>query len=203
MAEEPQFHITVVTQQRRRSGGSPVSPGDAHGQSDAPKTPQSQAETPKPERARAEASKSSTQASHPAAEQTGQADAHHHAHSHTHSHTGGGSRRRHYRDYGTVNLGPLNGDAEEEADFTADPDGPTPSQGELQKQFYKKYNDILNRRYFTRNRNKVTRIILIALLVGLIFVVSVIGIGAIHGSVAETLERPEVSTVPVGTLDLG
>ena len=188
MAEEPQFHITVVTQQRRpRSDDSSHHSG--HGQSGAPKPAQAQTETPK----------DALRSSRPASGQTGTGGAPAHGHSYdksSHSH------RRHYKDYGTVNLGAMDGGAEE-ADFTTDPDGPTPSQGELQKQFYNKYNDILSRRYFNRNRNKVTRIILIALLVGLIFIVSVIGIGAIHGSVAETLERPEVSTVPVGTLDLG
>lgn len=210
MAEEPQFHITVVTQQRRqRSDNAHSSRRGARGRSDAQKPVQAdapkdhQGEAPKDAQAQTgTAAAPATREAPAAADRSASSGSHGHHGSHGHSRSG--SHRRHYKDYGTVSLGSMSGGPEDEVrDFTADPNGPTPTQGELQRQFYNKYNAILNRRYFTRNRNKVTRIILIALLVAVIFIVSIFGISAIRGNVAETLERPEVETVPVGTLDLG
>ncbi len=192
MSEEPQFHITVVTQQRRKQEDAKSSPGAARRHS-ADRSGQSRSEAAKTAPAQEQL---------PSGEHTARTGSHSRSHSHSGS-RGSGSHRRHYKDYGTLELGSLNGGETEEPDFTADPNGPTPTQGELQRQFYNKYNAILNRRYFTRNKGKVTRVILIAVLVGVIFLVSIIGISAIRGNVAETLERPEVSTIPVETLDLG
>ena len=187
MAEESQFHITVVTQKRRhRPEGEHSSDHNAARQAQSPAPNQAKA-APASAAEQKQAASSSGHAAHTGS--SGKGSHHHH--------------RRHYQDYGTVDLGTLGEMQEESRDFTADPNGPTPTQGELQRQFYNKYNDILSRRYFTRNRNKVTRYVIIALLVALIFLISFFGINAIHGSVAETLERPEVSTIPVGTLDLG
>ena len=102
-----------------------------------------------------------------------------------------------------MDLGSLRDSIEEERDFTDDPDGPTPTQGELQQQFYKKYDAILNRRYFNRNKNKVTRVVVIAIIVALLFVISLFALTSLAGDEAETLEAPEISTIPVETIDLG
>ena len=62
---------------------------------------------------------------------------------------------------------------------------------------------MLNRRYHTRNKSKVNRILLIILLAGLVLILSLVGVGNLTGQTAETLAKPPVETLPVQTLDLG
>ena len=236
MAEEPQFHLTVVTQKRRRVERSESSRGRDPRRSDAPESSRSEtrgtqnvsagegsaaapgaartvsaAETSgaplegMDRKGTAVADKTENVTAQTRANRIGKADP---AGSGSAAPTRSGSRhrgshQRRYLDYGTVDLGSLGDAAEEERDFTDDPNGPTPSQGELQRQFYRKYDAILNRRYLTRNRTNVTRIVIVTLLVALIVVIGLFAISSFTGNDAETLERPEISTIPVETIDLG
>lgn len=116
-------------------------------------------------------------------------------------HGSGSGHRRTYQDYGTLTLGCMDGAQEEapEAEAAAE----APSQGQLQKEFYNKYDAALSRRYHTRNKFKVNRILIIVLLAGLVLILSLVGLGNLTGQTAETLARPPVETLPVETLDLG
>ena len=73
----------------------------------------------------------------------------------------------------------------------------------IQKEFYNKYDAVLSRRYHTRNKSKVNRILIIVLLAGLVLILSLVGLGNLTGQTAETLARPPVETLPVETLNLG
>lgn len=223
MAEEPQFHITVVTQKRRERSDSGRS-GGRSGARERGAVERDHAEKREAGPVR-DAAKAAGQGSEASAAQAGNTGAEtrtaeasanrrdtSRAGTASPADSGGsgrsgdgrrGSHRRRYMDYGTVNLGRMNGLPEEEPDFTADPNGPTPTQGELQRQFYKKYDAILNRRYFNRNRTKLTRAVVIVLIVALIFVLGMFAVSAFRGNTDDTLARPEISTVPIETLDLG
>ena len=228
MSEEPQFHITVVTQKRRerpdsgRSGSRGRHGADAREHGHAGE--RSHAEMRESGSGRNAGSASvqgaeatSTPEGHIGAEmKSAEASADRRepvrAENASPAGSGGsgrsgdgrrGSHRRRYMDYGTVDLGRMDDEHEAERDFTADPNGPTPTQGELQRQFYRKYDAILNRRYFNRNRTKLIRAVVIALIAALIVVLALFALSSISGSDAETLEQPGISTVPVETIDLG
>lgn len=244
MADEPQFHMTVVTQKRRKvdreellrgdrkagasgdgtqagaQGAAKASAGEASGVLAAEGQAAEAARDGSRESAavlndgagavgEAARAASTEAAAGQAASQQGKAGRAEGAGAGQSGSASGGSgsrqrsSRRRYKDYGTVDLGSLRDSIEEERDFTDDPNGPTPTQGELQRQFYRKYDAILNRRYFNRNKNKVTRIVVIALIVALVVVIALFTLSSIAGGEAETLEPPEVSTIPMETIDLG
>lgn len=175
MAVEPQFHMTVVTQKRvLRGEGSHIPGEEAHAHAEAPeKQPDGEPSWPAAEEA----------AKPVPVERI--------------------SHHRRYLDYGTVDLGSL--DEARAPEQEAPPESPAaaPTHGELQQEFLNKYDAVLNRRYFTRDKGKAGRIIVICLLVALIFVIGLFAISSLTGNVAETLEAPEISTLPVETLDLG
>ena len=123
---------------------------------------------------------------------SGQHRAHHSGASHTH--------HRHYEDYGTVELGTLKAGRQETAQELMHA---APSNGQLQREFLDKYDPVLSRRFSTRNRNKLTRMILIGILCGLIVIAGLIWIFSIKGEVNNPLQAPEVETIPAVSLDLG
>ena len=177
MPEESQFHMTVVTQKR---------------------VPRHE-----PDKARVGKDEKPTPGEAPAAAVRGEHHGHperheHHAH---HGQQGSDAHRRHYNDFGTVDLGSLE-EPLPTAPFATD-DPAAPSQGQLQKEFYDKYDTVLTRRYQTRNRKKTNRILVIVGLLLVILVLSLFGIGALQEQTAETLSKPDVETIPVVTLDLG
>ncbi|MBR6118787.1 MAG: hypothetical protein IKQ04_00525 [Oscillospiraceae bacterium] len=104
--------------------------------------------------------------------------------------------RRHYNDFGTVNLGVL----EEEPDAAAQAAGDEPSKGAQQRAFYDKYDAALQRKYSTRNKSKVTRILAAAALMALVVLLLVFGLGSLSRQTGETLPKPEVETIPIVTL---
>ena len=198
MQEDNQFHLAVVTQKRR------------HDQN--------------PEES------SAAVATEPHTHHSGEHHMHHGGERHTHhsgehhSHQGGEHRshhsgehrshhssdhhthNRHYQDYGTVELGALrDGDSGvEEPIRDCTPAAPlAPTKGQLQREFYDKYDTLFRRRYENRNRGKVMRIVIIAILSGLIAIAGLILIFNLKGQADEPLKAPEVETVPVVTLDLG
>lgn len=222
MPEEPQFHITVVTQKRRHAERSQSSSHSREsGRSASKETPRAEAREssaasrdealliPEEIQARAEADAAAVSADTAetrsaeggGAAQTGSASPSGDRSVRSHGRHKS-SHRRHYLDYGTVNLGTLHDSSDEEPDYTPEPESPVPTQGELQHQFYEKYDTVLNRRYQTRNKTKVTRIILISLLAALVLVASFFAISSFTGE-PTPLEEPVVSTIPVETLDLG
>ena len=179
MSEETQFQMTIVTQKRRPHGS-----GEGEDQT-----------------------RGASEHRHPS-------ESEHHSHSaegrqHRHSEGGNGSRdgahsssrRRHYQDYGTVDLGNLNEPrpkTEPERSVPAEP-----SKGAVQREFYDRYDAVLSRRYAKRSRSAVVRILAIALLMALIVVVSWIGISVLGEETGETLARPDVETIAVEPIDLG
>lgn len=187
MSEETRFQMTIVTQKRRPRGeneGEAARPGEGE-----------QRHSTEGER------------HHHSAE----GEHHHHSsQSERHGHSEGGhsregahagSRRRHYQDYGTVDLGNLNGPrpkTEPERSVPAEP-----SKGAVQREFYDRYDAVLSRRYAKRSRSAVVRILAIALLMALIVVVSWIGISVLGEETGETLARPDVETIAVEPIDLG
>ena len=113
------------------------------------------------------------------------------------------SHHRHYSDYGTTSLGSLGEAAPAPAQADQAPEASQLSRGETQRAFFDKYDQVLNRRYSTRNRSKTSRI-LVAVLILLVTVVLLnLVIGSIRDRIEETLEKPLVDTVPFVTLDLG
>ena len=221
MPEEPQFHITLVTQKRRYSEHAQSSHSGESGQSAAKEQPRADAQVnsaasrgealhiPEESPAQAEAAAAAVSADSAAPRGAEESDA---AQTRSANPSGNGSprsrgrqkssHRRHYLDYGTVNLGTLQDSPDKEPELTPEPDSSVLTQGELQHQFYEKYDTVLNRRYQTRNRTKVTRIILISLLAALVLVVSFFALSSFTDD-PTPLEKPVVSTIPVETLDLG
>ena len=221
MPEEPQFHITVVTQKRRHAEHAQSSHSGESGQSAAKEQPRADAQVnsaasrgealhiPEESPAQAEAAAAAVSADSAAPRGAEESDA---AQTRSANPSGDGSarshgrqkssHRRHYLDYGTVNLGTLQDSPDKEPELTPEPDSSVLTQGELQHQFYEKYDTVLNRRYQTRNRTKVARIILISLLAALVLVVSFFALSSFTDD-PTPLEKPVVSTIPVETLDLG
>ena len=220
MPEEPQFHITVVTQKRRHAEHAQSSHSGESGQSAAKEQPRAEARESSaasrdealhiPEESPAWAEAAAAVSADTAAPRGAEgSDA---AQTRSANPSGDGfprshgrqksSHRRHYLDYGTVNLGTLQDSPDKEPELTPEPDSSVLTQGELQHQFYEKYDTVLNRRYQTRNRTKVARIILISLLAALVLVVSFFALSSFTGD-PTPLEKPVVSTIPVETLDLG
>ena len=82
-------------------------------------------------------------------------------------------------------------------------DAPEPSQGQLQREFYDKYDTVLNRRYRTRDRGKAARIIMLALLIAMVVLAALTVIIGLRNQFQEPITAPSVETLPVQTLDLG
>jgi hypothetical protein len=203
MPEEPQFHMTVVTQKRRRR-------------------PDPVAEALEQARNSAAARESSDggRSGDDRGEYTGERHHQHGEHHSEHHHSGGdrsgehhhsehrsehhgehhhSEHRRRYQDFGSVNLGSMEDGRPAVVEELPEA---APSKGQIQREFYDKYDSVLNRRYATRNKAKANRVLIIVLVVAFVLIVSLIGIGSI-GQDAETLEKPQMETNPVVSLDLG
>lgn len=181
MEEPSKLHLTVVTQKRVLRSGGEDSPEDRE------KTEQ---ETAEPETVQRPEAPGETDGQSPSAEAAPEEGTRHSA-----------QHRRHYKDYGTLDLGRL--DAPRPAEPVPDHvPYVEPSKGQVQREFYDKYNSTLNRRFFYRNKNKVTRWIIVALLVGLILVVGMIAMSSITGQISETIAPPSVETIPFEEPDL-
>lgn len=187
MAEQSQFHLTVVTQKRILRTHEERKPEDYEttdtemSDRETVDTETADTETARTPEALGEADGQSPSAEAASEDRTRQS-AHH---------------RRHYKDYGTLDLGRLDQPRAKEAAPDHVP-YVEPSKGQIQREFYNKYNSTLNRRFFYRNKNKVTRWIIVALLVGLILVVSMISLSSLTGQVGETIAAPTLETIPVG-----
>ena len=180
MPEESQFHMTVVTQKRvLRHRAEEPSGADAE---EAPHGREAVEDTLLAEPAPLPASRIETPLPGPETREV---------------------HRRHYKDYGTLDLGVIETPAHSDSRGSDPTSAPEPSKGQLQKEFYNRYDSALSRRYSTRNKNKVTRWIIIALLVGLILVVGLIAVSTIQNQIGDTITPPNVETIPVHTLDLG
>lgn len=171
--EEPQFHITVVSQRRRThapgqshrdaaEGQTHPEAGASHretasrGDSERKHNPQTNSGTAGSDRSADPSSRSGSGAS-------------------SHRSSGSSSRHRHHahRDYGTVNLGPLpdsrepNSGREFEAALPEEP-----SHGQLQREFMDKYAPALNRKYRNKEKSRLFHLLVIVvalILAGLIF----------------------------------
>lgn len=188
MDENEQLHMTVVVQKRRRLDEEASAAPEAARQAGDP-------------------------ASHPRAHSSS-GGSHHSGHGSSGSsrHSGhgssGGSRhadqsghRHRYHDYGTVDLGSL--EAPRDTPAAPGADAPEPSQGQLQREFYDKYDTVLNRRYRTRDRGKTARIIMLALLIAVLVLAALTVIIGLRNQLQEPITAPSVETLPVQTLDLG
>ena len=193
MPEEELFQMTVVTTKRRPRGeGAEASEAEA----------QSQA------RHREHSSHHDGEhRSHHDGEHRSHHDGAHRSHAgetHPGSAAGSGAARPHHRrynDYGSLTLGELGeSPAAEEDDAPAQGE---PTRGAIQREFYDKYDPVLSRRYSTRNKGKVSRILMVAALISLILLLVFFGIGSLGKQGEEKLPKPSVETIPVVTLDLG
>ena len=171
--EEPQFHITVVSQRRRTHAPGQSHRDAAQGQS-RPETGPSHGEAA----SRGDPAREySDQTFSEAAGSRGAPDASSRSGSGASSRRSSGSSSRHrhhaYRDYGTVDLGPLPDSREPGSVRASEPALPEePSHGQLQWEFLDKYAPALNRKYKNREKSKLFRLLLIVvslLLAGLIF----------------------------------
>ncbi len=185
MAEESQFHMTVVTQKRV------LKRNPQQAEAEKPKVPAT--DTPQPSPQKPDRSPDSRHS----------ADSGHGTAARQHSREGSGAHRRvrHYNDFGTVELGTLEGP--HEAAEAREGSASEPSRGQLQREFYHKYDSVLNRHFETRDKKKTPKLLIIAVLLVLILLLSLVGIGSLNAQVGESLERPQVETIPVVTLDLG
>ena len=199
MDENEQLHMTVVVQKRRRRDEEASAAPEAARQAGDP------ASHPR--------AHSSSGGSHHSG-QGSSGSSHHSGHGSSGSsrHSGhgssGGSRhadqsghRHRYHDYGTVDLGSL--EAPRDTPAAPGADAPEPSQGQLQREFYDKYDTVLNRRYRTRDRGKTARIILLALLIAVAVLAALTVIIGLRNQLQEPITAPSVETLPVQTLDLG
>lgn len=199
MPEEKQFHMTVVTQKRVPRSGAEQS--DASGRRHRSSKEHEHRSAEEHEHRSAEEHE---QRSAEAAQPDREAPAEGSRSGHSSGRERGRSHRR-YRDYGTVELGSLDDRSPEReaAQQASESEPAAPSKGQLQREFYDKYDAALRRRYTTRNRGKVARIAVIALLAALIIIASLIWVGNLREQTAETLEKPDLETIPVVTMDLG
>ncbi len=108
---------------------------------------------------------------------------------------------RHYRDYGTVDLGSLEGAPSRHAE--AEPVPAAPTKGAVQREFYDKYDRVLSRRYVGHGQGFTVRIIVIALLAAAIVLAGWIGVSLLGSGTGETLPKPVKETLPMATIDLG
>ena len=211
MPEEPQFHMTLVTQKRVRrddpSLGANVSGAkslqteahhahsdDAHRHSDSAQHHSDGA------RHSDDAHRHSDSAQHHS-DGTRHSDGAHHSDGARRHSTGSSEHRRHYKDYGTVDLGSLTDDRPVRRDPVSAPAAPT--RGENQREFYNRYDAVLSRRYSTRNKTKTARIAMIFLLIALVIVASFVLLKGMAEQTADTLPKPQIETIPVASLDLG
>ena len=199
MDENEQLHMTVVVQKRRRLDEEASAAPEAARQAGDP------ASHPR--------AHSSSGGSHHSG-QGSSGSSHHSGHGSSGSsrHSGhgssGGSRhadqsghRHRYHDYGTVDLGSL--EAPRDTPAAPGADAPEPSQGQLQREFYDKYDTVLNRRYRTRDGGKTARIIMLALLTAVLVLAALTVIIGLRNQLQEPITAPSVETLPVQTLDLG
>ena len=199
MDENEQLHMTVVVQKRRRLDEEASAAPEAARQAGDP------ASHPR--------AHSSSGGSHHSG-QGSSGSSHHSGHGSSGSsrHSGhgssGGSRhadqsghRHRYHDYGTVDLGSL--EAPRDTPAAPGADAPEPSQGQLQREFYDKYDTVLNRRYRTRDGGKTARIIMLALLIAVLVLAALTVIIGLRNQLQEPITAPSVETLPVQTLDLG
>ena len=177
MDENEQLHMTVVVQKRRRRDEEASAAPEAARQAGDP------------------ASQPRAHSSSGGSRHSGQGS------SGGSRHAGQSGHRHHYHDYGTVDLGSL--EAPRDTPAAPGADAPEPSQGQLQREFYDKYDTVLNRRYRTRDRGKTARIILLALLIAMVVLAALTVIIGLRNQLQEPITAPSVETLPVQTLDLG
>lgn len=178
MTEDRQLHMEVVVQRRI--------PCDRHG------NPIAQAPAEAPAKA---APEQSAARSHSAGS-AGSHGSHHNS-------------RRHYADYGTLNLGsleaaPVEAPAPQEQP-KASPAGAEDaarSYGEDQQAFFRKYDELLQRRYATRNKSKVVRLLGIVLIAAAVLIASILALNKYQRE-ENALAEPQKETIPVVTLNLG
>ena len=163
MPEEELFQMTVVTTKRR----------------------------PRGEGAEASEAEAQSQARH--REHSGHHDGAHRSHAgeaHPGRAAGSGAARPHHRrynDYGSLTLGELGEGPEPEQDDA--PAQTEPTRGAIQREFYDKYDPVLSRRYSTRNKGKVTRILMVAALISLILLLVFLSIGSLGKQGEEKLPK--------------
>lgn len=172
MPEEEQFRMTVVQMKRRpRSGDSPVAA----------------TENSRPGHGQEEARHTHSGGGH-------------HRHSDHRNPSGAGpapsGSHRHYNDFGTELLGSID---EARIPKQADAAAEAPSKGELQREFYDKYETALQRRYSTRDKGRVPRILMVAALMALIALLLSFGLGSLNRQSGAALPKPEMETIPVVT----
>ena len=177
MDENEQLHMTVVVQKRRRRDEEASAAPEAARQAGDP-------------------------ASHPRAHSSSGGSRHSgHGSSGGSRHADQSGHRHRYHDYGTVDLGSL--EAPRDTPAAPGADAPEPSQGQLQREFYDKYDTVLNRRYRTRDGGKTARIIMLALLIAVLVLAALTVIIGLRNQLQEPITAPSVETLPVQTLDLG
>ena len=104
---------------------------------------------------------------------------------------------RHYQDYGTVSLGTLDSPAPSHGAPEPGPEAPAaPSQGQVQREFYDRYSGVLNRKYQTRNKSNLARMLMVVLLLGVIVVISLIALNSMSAPADTGLEKATRETVP-------
>lgn len=178
MTEDDQLHLEIVVQRRVRKGEDGKAP----------------VKSPEADRAAAAAEQKPEQSRRSASDggRVGQSASH-----------GGrsGAHRRHYADYGTLNLGTIEdppADKTERAQIPA-----SASYGENQRAFFDKYDAVLKRNYATRNRSKVTKILMVAAIALVLLTVLIVLYIKNENEKEEQIAEPIVETVPVVTMDLG
>ena len=163
MDEAPKYHMTIVREKRRpRHSRAPDPAAEDRRSRDAAAFG-------------AEPMDSSSEAS-----------GREHAQKSRRSHSGSG-RRRHYSDYGTVDLGAISPDAGEVP-------APVRSQGREQREFMEKYSPVLNRKYRSRETGGAKSW---ALIIGSILIALLLIYFVFFRSAAEPDTAPSVETIPV------
>lgn len=198
MAEDTQFHMTVVTQKRVRREEGSQHPA-AGGNSRPSASDEGARHSSEGAHHSSEGARHSQEGSHHSS-----AGAYHSRESARADRSRADSRhRRHYQDFGTVDLGNLNDERPAREASARDFGSGAPSRGELQRDFFDRYDTALSRRYNTRNKGKVARIVFVSLLIALVILVSMILLANFKEQGTDALAKPQVETIPVVTLNLG
>ena len=177
MTEDNQLHLEVVVQRRVPRDGSGRKPETK---------PETTEKSPKPEqryRSPADGSRSG----------------------------GHGSHRRHYVDYGSVSLGSMDGTpapaSETEGPALAPEETERPAVGNHygadQRAFFNKYDALLKRRYATRNKGGVAKLLLFCFVLVVFVLVTVLTVKKLAGSRGNKTETMEIETMAVEQIDLG
>ncbi len=178
MTEDDQLHLEIVVQRRVRKGEDGKAP----------------VKSPEADRAAAAAEQKPEQSRRSAADggRVGQSASH-----------GGrsGAHRRHYADYGTLNLGTIEDPPADKTERVQIP--ASASYGENQRAFFDKYDAVLKRNYATRNRSKVTKILMVAAIALIVFTAMIVTLIKNERDEEGKILEPVVETIPVVPMDLG